>query len=289
MDIRPREMLLNPIIPEQGLVMIHAPRGIGKTHVSLLIAYMVATGGQMFNGKWSGEKANKVLFVDGEMPLAVMQERLAKIVTSGDAEAIPEDNLRIITPDLQPHGITDLSTLQGQQFVEEHLKDVKLLVLDNYSALCRKGRENDAESWIPLQEWFLNLRRRGISVLLIHHSNKNGGQRGTSRKEDLLDTVITLRKPESYDPREGARFEVHYEKARGFYGEAAIPFEAWLKEENGKFVWHVQKIENPQRNQILTLHEQKRTQREIAEELGLGLGTVNRRLKEAQERNALND
>jgi len=89
-------------------------------------------------------------------------------------------------------------------------------------------------------------------------------------------------KPESYDPREGARFEVHYEKARGFYGEEAAPFEASLKEENGKFFWHVQKIENLQADQVLTLYKQKRTQREIAEELGLGLGTVNRRLKEAQ-------
>src|SRR6185436_7932703 len=127
------------------------------------------------------------------------------------------NNLRIITPDIQTHGITDLSTIEGQRIIEEHLKDVKLLILDNYSALCRRGRENEAESWIPLQEWFLTLRRRGLSVLLIHHSNKSGGQRGTSRKEDLLDTVITLRKPENYDPREGARFEVHYEKARGFY------------------------------------------------------------------------
>ncbi|HUX80290.1 MAG TPA: AAA family ATPase, partial [Alphaproteobacteria bacterium] len=289
MEIRPCEMILNPIIPEQGLVMIHAPRGIGKTHVSLMIAYTVAIGGHMFNGKWESTKPNKVLFVDGEMPLAVMQERLAKIVSSTDTEVSSDDNLLIITPDLQNQGISDLSTPEGQQFVEEHLKDVKLLILDNHSALCRRGRENEGESWIPLQEWFLTLRRRGISVLLIHHSNKTGGQRGTSRKEDLLDTVITLRKPESYDPREGARFEVHYEKARGFYGHEAIPFEASLKEEKGKFIWLVQKIENPQVDQILTLHKGKRTQREIAEELGLGLGTVNRRLKEMQERNAFND
>lgn len=114
---------------------------------------------------------------------------------------------------------------------------MKLLILDNHFALWRKGRENDAESWIPLQEWFLTLRRQGISVLLIHHSNKNGSQRGTLRKEDLLDTVITLRKPESYNPREGARFEVHFEKARGFYEEEASPFEAWLKEEDEKRTW----------------------------------------------------
>ncbi|OJW51795.1 MAG: hypothetical protein BGO67_07070 [Alphaproteobacteria bacterium 41-28] len=283
LEIPPREMILNPIIPEQGLVIVHAPRGIGKTHVSLMIAYTVATGGQMFNRKWETCKPNKVLFIDREMPLAVMQERLAKIINSAEAEVTSDHNLLIITPDIQNQGIPDLSTLEGQHFIEEHLKDVKLLILDNYSALCRRGRENEGESWIPLQEWFLILRRRGISVLLIHHSNKTGGQRGTSRKEDLLDTVITLRKPESYDPREGARFEVHYEKARGFYGEEAAPFEAWLKEENGTFGWCLRNLEDCEIDKIISLKKEGLTQRDIALETGLSPATVNRRLKEAKE------
>jgi len=286
LEIQRREMILNPILPEQGLVMIHAPRGIGKTHVSLMIAYAVATGDQMFHGKWTSDKPNKVLFVDGEMPLAVVQERLTKIIKNTDAEAMTDDNLLIITPDLQDQGISDLSTREGQHFVEEHLKNVKLLILDNYSSLCRKGRENDAESWIPLQEWFLKLRRRGISVLLIHHSNKSGGQRGTSKKEDLLDTVITLRKPETYNPKEGARFEIHYEKARGFYGEDAAPFEVCLKEENGKFTWQVRDIEDCQLDKVIELKKEGLTQREIAEELGVSVGTVNRRLKIAKDKSS---
>jgi len=283
MEIPPREMIMDPIIPDQGLVMIHAPRGIGKTQVSLMIAYTVATGCPMFDGKWHSPKPQKVLFVDGEMPLTALQERLARIVQSIDREPMVDDQLMIITQDIQDKGLSDLSTPEGQRVIEEHLSDVKLLILDNYSSLCRSGRENEAESWVPLQEWFLKLRRCGISVLLIHHSNKNGGQRGTSRKEDLLDTVITLRKPENYDPKEGARFEVHYEKSRGFYGEEAAPFEAHLQEHNGKLSWRIQKLEQAQFKQILTLHQEGFTQREIAEELGLGLGTVNRKLKEAKE------
>lgn len=205
LEIPPREMILGPLIPAQGLVMIHAPRGIGKTHISLLIAYTVAMGGQMFDGRWVSGKPHKVLFVDGEMPLSALQERLAKMACRRQAEEIHEENLLIITPDLQDQCLPDLLTLEGQRYVEEHLEDEKLHILDNYSALCRRGRENEAESWLPLQEWFLGLRRRGISVLLIHHSNKMGSQRGTSRKEDLLDTILTLRKPENYAPQEGAR------------------------------------------------------------------------------------
>lgn len=289
MKVRPREMILGPIIPEQGLIMVHAPRGIGKTHVSLMIAYTVATGSHMFQERWMSPKPSKVLFIDGEMPLAVMKERLVKIVHSAQAKSGQEDNLSIITPDLQDQGISDISTPEGQKIIEEHLKDVKLLILDNYSALCRRGRENEAESWIPLQEWFLTLRRRGISVLLIHHSNKTGGQRGTSRKEDLLDTIITLRKPQNYDQREGARFEVHYEKARSFYGNDATPFEAWLKEEEGKFTWHVRDIEDSQMDKVLELKEEGLSQRDIAEETGLSLATINRRLQEAKEKGLLEE
>lgn len=289
MDIQPREMILNPILPEQGLAMIHAPRGVGKTHVSLLVSHAVAMGGQIFNGKWASNRPHKVLFVDGEMPLVVMQERLAKIISSSEAETASEDNLMIITPDLQDTGLPDLSTPQGQQTIEEHLKDVKLLILDNYSALCRRGRENESESWIPLQEWFLKLRRRGISVLLVHHSNKSGAQRGTSRKEDILDTVITLRKPENYDPREGARFEVHYEKARGFFGEEAAPFEAILREESGQFTWCIRDIEDCQMDKVLSLKKEGLSQRNIAEETGLSPATINRRLKEAKEKGLLTE
>ena len=54
-------------------------------------------------------------------------------------------------------------------------------------------KENDADSWVPVQAWALAQRRAGRSVLFVHHAGKSGLQRGTSRKEDVLDTVIALR------------------------------------------------------------------------------------------------
>jgi putative DNA primase/helicase len=82
--------------------------------------------------------------------------------------------------------------------MEPLLDDVELLVLDNLSSLTAVIRDNDAESWNPIQEWLLRLRRRGTSVLIVHHAGKGGEQRGTSRREDVLDTSISLR-PSSRD------------------------------------------------------------------------------------------
>lgn len=283
LEIPPREMILSPILPSQGIVMLYAPRGIGKTHVALWMAYTIACGDTMFDKKWQCDKPRKVLFVDGEMPASTLQMRLSSIVASSDKEIEDVDNLKIITPDYQELGIPDLSTPSGQEWLQPHLKGIDLLILDNLSSLCRSGRENESESWNPLQGWLLKLRKAGISVLFIHHAGKGGNQRGTSKKEDILDTVIVLRKPNDYDQREGARFEIHYEKARSFYGEEARPFEACLKEEDGKMTWQVQEIEDLQLNRVIDLHKDGLKQREISKELDLGLGTINRWIKRAKE------
>ena len=65
-------------------------------------------------------------------------------------------------------------------------------------------------------------------MLFVHHSGKNRSQRGTSKREDLLDTVIALKQPSDYDPSRGLRCEVHFEKTRGLYGEAATSFEVQM-------------------------------------------------------------
>lgn len=147
LEIPPREMILTPFLPSQGLVMLFAARGIGKTHLSLGIGYAVATGSTFL--RWTAPKARRVLFIDGEMPATTMQERLAAIVAGSDKEPSDPNFLRIITPDRQEAGIPDLSTSAGQAAVEAVLIDSDLLILDNLSSLFRSGRENEAEGWVP--------------------------------------------------------------------------------------------------------------------------------------------
>lgn len=43
-DLPKREYNLDPILPGQGLALLYAPRGLGKTFLTLTLAYGVAAG-----------------------------------------------------------------------------------------------------------------------------------------------------------------------------------------------------------------------------------------------------
>ena len=223
LDIPPREMLLKPILPERSLAMLYAPRGVGKSWLSFSIGLAVAGGASLL--RWSAPRQRNVLYIDGEMPLVSLQERL-KAISFGLVGEIPNDGFPILAADQIEYGI-NLCSEEGQRSLEPLLDDVDLLILDNLSTLCTTGSESASDAWVPMQNWLLKLRRQGIAVLLVHHAGTNGRQRGTSRREDALDTVIALRRPENYAPEQGARFEVHFEKLRNRVDSAgAIPFEA---------------------------------------------------------------
>lgn len=279
--IKPREMLLDPILPEKGLAMLYAARGTGKTHVALGIAFAIATGTKFL--KWTAPRPRRVLLIDGEMPAAALQERLASIIASTPELELDPANIQIIAGDLiEAGGIGNLASTDVQGELGGWLDGVDVVVLDNLSSLTAVIRDNDAESWGPIQEWLLRLRRRGISVLIVHHAGKGGQQRGTSRREDVLDTSISLRHPADYSPVDGARFEVHLEKARGVHGDAAKPFEARLETRDGRAIWTTRELEDANRARVEALLDDGLSVREIADETGIPKSTVHR-LKKAIE------
>jgi putative DNA primase/helicase len=142
-----------------------------------------------------------------------------------------------------------------------------LLILDNLSSLTSVLRE-DYSGWAPIQQWLLRLRRRGISTLIVHHAGKDGEQRGTIRREDMLDTTISLVRPNGYVESEGARFEVHVEKRRGLLGVEARPFEARLET--------TRELINVAGRRVAALINAGLSIRDIARETGLPKSTVHR-------------
>jgi len=146
----------------------------------------------------------------------------------------------------------------------------------------RSGRENEGESWLPVQGWALRHRAAGRSVLFIHHSGKNGEQRGNSKKEDVLDLVLKLKRPVDYEPSQGACFEVIFEKARHLSGEDTTSFEATLtrSEDNGQ-AWVFKDVVETTYERVVSLANEGLSQVEIANELEVNRSTVSRHIRKA--------
>ena len=289
LPLPPRGMVLDPIIPERGLALIYATRGIGKTHLALGIAYAVATGGRFL--KWRAPRPRRVLLVDGETPAATLRERLAGIAAEGGAAPA---ELEVLAGDLVPGGIGNLAAPEVQTELEYALcgddpaggdRGVDLLVLDHLSSITR-ALHDDAVGWAPIGEWLLRLRRGGTSVLIVDHAGRRGDPRGSSRREDTLDTSIRLVRPRDHAAADGARFEVHVEKGRALAGEQAKPFEARLALDAGRPVWSVRELIDVQGHRVAALANAGLSVRDIAAETGLSKSAVHR-LKRKMEKWAM--
>jgi putative DNA primase/helicase len=212
------------------------------------------------------------------MPLADLQERLSAI-SLGLAAQIPNDGFRVLAADQTETGI-NLGCVEGQAALEPLLEGVDLLVLDNLSTLCTTGSESASDAWVPMQNWLLKLRRQGVAVLLIHHAGTNGRQRGTSRREDALDTVIALRRPEDYAPEQGARFEIHFEKLRQRVGDAGAASEAiaqsFMDDGRPGLRWLSRNLKPDALRRAAELFEAGQTVRQVATMLGISKSEAGR-------------
>jgi RecA-family ATPase len=285
----PRESIVSPWLAQKSLSMIYARRGAGKTWLVSSIALAAASGGTVFRRAgagpaWKADRPHKVLLVDGEMPGNQIQKRLAALIAGGKYQT--KGNLRILAADLFEDPMPSISGPRGQEIVEAHLSDAGLVIFDNVSTLFRGLDENDAGEWDPVQEWLFSLRRRGLAVVLVHHGGKNGNQRGTSKREDILDNVLALRQPDDYDETEGARVHVVFEKARGITGFDVETFEARLLVKNGSATWETSDLRDETDEEITKLRAAGKSTREIAKKVGLDQSRVVRRLKRMARRDA---
>src|SRR5439155_4198582 len=89
----------------------------------------------------------------------------------------------------------------------------KVLILDNLSTLASGMRENEADSWELVSNWLLDLRRRKIALVIVHHAGRSGEMRGTSKREDNVFWIIALDDTKkNADDKRGARFISRFTK-----------------------------------------------------------------------------
>jgi putative DNA primase/helicase len=99
-------MLLDPVLPAAGLMMLHAKRGTAKTFLALAMG--LAAGAPVL--RWSAPRARRVLYVDGEMALVDLKARIAALRV-GMGAAVSNDYFRVLAAD---HSAIPLATALGE-------------------------------------------------------------------------------------------------------------------------------------------------------------------------------
>lgn len=213
LDRDERKEYLSPWIKEGSIGLISGWRGCGKTWLAIGLLDAISKGEPF--GPWKCKISVPCLLLDGEMPTQDIIERSNDLKLTSDRE-----NPFYIYSDAYANRLglprAHLASDTWHQKMKRILitRKVKLWVIDNLASLASGLDENTKKDWDPINSWLLDLRFAGISTIMLHHVNKDGGQRGTSAREDNLDTSIILKTPHDYAVEDGARFITHFSKAR---------------------------------------------------------------------------
>lgn len=165
-------------------------------------------------------------------------------------------------------------------------------MLDNIGSLAPGIDENTKKDWDPINQWFLELRSVGISIVMVHHKGKKGDQRGTSAREDNIDVAFELKRPPNYKAQDGATFNVMPTKTRSFYGDDAVPFNFRVFTCREGYAWQTDSCSKGGREnfwEILSLLHEGKRQKEIAEIVDCSAARVSQVKKEAKEKGFLNE
>lgn len=222
MSIPKRTALLDRWLCSSDLGYIFAPRGVGKTWLAMAIPAAISRGLPL--GEWkAGEKACSVLYVDGEMPLELTQYRSRSLAMGDDGSVTYLHHERIFDA---LGGSLNIALLEHRVALTALIveKGFGCLILDNLSALASGVDENKGDAYEPIGHWLLELRRRKITVIVIHHAGRNGFMRGHSKREDACSWILELQDAKS-EGEAGAKFVSHFAKPSRNTGEAMPDYE----------------------------------------------------------------
>lgn len=240
LHIPPRPALLDRWLCEGDLGFIFAPRGVGKTWMAMALPGAISRGSAL--GLWAAGDATTgpapsasaeppastapdsggdaeaprggatplpVLYVDGEMSLKLTQYRNNGLhLDTSHVTYLHHERMF----EVQTHCVNI-----GEAEDRERLTDVivrrgyRVLILDNLSSLASGVDENKGTDYEPLSHWLLDLRRRKVTVIVVHHAGRNGMMRGHSKREDACSWILELRDARQ-ESDSGAKFVSHFAK-----------------------------------------------------------------------------
>ena len=277
LDIPEETFLLEPWLILPSYTLLVAKRGLGKSFFSIAVASAIASGTDIMN--WHAPEPQKVLYIDGEMSSRQLQDRLKQMTTG-----LPhiDENLLVLSA---PYMVK--CEREAPRFAEKAWRtllwryiarnqDIKLVIFDNISCLFTGLDENNKFDWDEPDEFFIGLRSSGISVMLVHHTGKDGakGQRGSSSREDHVDVSLRLSGVPGHDPSKGCKITTHFSKSRSIHGEKIMSIQMDLEEVDGRLQFIEGEATQLQKDIMMEI-EMGTTYRKISKKLDCSVRYVN--------------
>ncbi len=269
--IPPKRMILDPWLYEQQIILIPGWRGVGKTWFGLSLFDAVSRGERL--GPWASVNSVPSLYIDGEMATYDIQERIRLLGENKSSRKSPF----LIYNDAYANSLglprANLVNEKWRESLKVFLveKGIKLLGLDNIASLTPGIEENYKIDWDPINQWLIELRFSGITTILFHHTGKDGNQRGTSGREDNIDTSISLVWPRDYQIEQGARFIVQFKKIRVYIEKPTLiaDHEFHLIQGFPNLEWSYTTLKKKISDEVLRLISEGVKPKDIAERLNI--------------------
>ena len=189
LDDSPFDYTIPGLLPKPWTLLLHADGGTGKTAMCMTIAKHIADG---IPFEVYGDRVNvpmgKVLWLNGDQNERVLRRQFEQVNISN------KENVKIVGEwDMQWY--TRFKNMQNKNKYD-------VIVIDSLDG-CNNNNpynENAREYALPLKKL---VRRNGsesgfhpCSLIIIHHNNKDGSERGTTAIKNAVDESWNMRKME---------------------------------------------------------------------------------------------
>lgn len=226
-----RPYIIDPILKPGHYCLIYGGTGVAKTWFTLAMALGISRG-ESFIDYWGYEgKARKVLYVAGEMEPEMFGERLQKLSSLESKNfLLVRENLNLVDSADQER-LLDTIAERGSQVV----------ILDNLTTLAERGAyENGFGKLLALIN---RLKESGIAVVLVHHENKAGEFKGTTKIKDVAEMSLHLVKASG----KGINLYIKADKIRGKADEQATAFKVSFDPNYPNSKWHTSELSDSER------------------------------------------
>lgn len=283
-DYAPRGPVVGRLITEASLNMIFGPTGSGKSYLALSIAASVMLCRPLLG--FACPTARSVYYVDSEMGERYFIPTLKRVIPDSDMNCLSARQFAYRSySENEDCRSWNISHPAYQAKYEKEIENFDVIIFDNLSGLTRpvSNHDGDLSQWQRIQPWFVRLRDKGKTIILLHHAGKSGDQRGHSDKEDPMDNVLKLVPFEAA----GLGIEIRIKKGRDLkpHEKRSIRAEGVFSD-TGLF-WHWEYANDAVESRVERMHVLKVPKSAIAQETGLSLFRIHEIIAGIERRKAL--